>query len=97
MRTQEVLNTCDAGVCERKTPFTRALAVQSSNIDSSPAPDLELFKPNFPGVFFSRGVFFSTDTGVDVKRVELGRRRPLLTYLLTYLLTTTATTNNNNG
>ena len=51
---------------KRNTPFARAFALQDSSSNSSPAPDFDLFKLVSPGVFFSRGVFLFTDTGVSV-------------------------------
>ena len=45
-------------VCEQTTPFVRALAMQSSSRNCSPAPDSVFLKLNCPRVFFSKGVFF---------------------------------------
>ena len=43
----------------KNTPFAGAAALRHSSINSTPAPDLALFKLVFPGVFFSGGMFFS--------------------------------------
>ena len=48
----------DTGICEKNTPFRRALALQSSVGNCSPAPDLALTRLVFLSMFFSRGVFF---------------------------------------
>ena len=47
------------GVCEKNIPFAQALALQSSSINCSPAPDLVLRKLIFQNIVFSGGVFFS--------------------------------------
>ena len=53
------INIRNTGVCEKNTPVARPVALQNSSRNSTAAPDVELFKPNFPGVFFSGGVFCS--------------------------------------
>ena len=57
---------CHTGACKKNTPFGRALALQHSGINCSPAPGLVFFKLNFPRVFLSGGVFFS-----DTSRVRM--------------------------
>ena len=42
----------------KHTPLVRALAMQSSSRNCSPAPDSVFFRRNFPWVFFSGEVFF---------------------------------------
>ena len=47
------------GVCETNIPFARALALQSSSRNCSPAPDLVLWKLIFQCLLFSGGIIFS--------------------------------------
>ena len=51
------------GVCEKNTPFRRALALQSFGRNCYGAPDLVLRKPIFLIALFSGGVFFSQTPG----------------------------------
>ena len=53
----EVSTMRDTGVHEKNTPLGRALALQHSNRNCYPAPDLVCSLSNIPRVFFSGGVF----------------------------------------
>ena len=46
-------------ICEKRTPFVQAFALQSSSRNSYPPPDLVLWKLMLVSVFFSGGMFFS--------------------------------------
>ena len=49
----------DTGVCEKDTPFVRAVALQCSSRNCSPLPDLVYLKLMFTRVLLSRGGFVS--------------------------------------
>lgn len=53
----------DTGVCEKDTPFVRAVALQCSSRNHSPPSDLVFSQLVLPRVFLSGGFFFVTDTG----------------------------------
>ena len=62
------------GVCEKTTPFVRALTMQSSSQNFFPPPELWCFENWYSHVFFSGGVFFQT-TQVSSLPLPLGGGR----------------------
>ena len=58
------------GVCEKHIPFTRALAMQSSGGNRSPAPDLLFRRAHLPRSFLLRRSVFFTETGINRERIR---------------------------